>query len=274
MNGGDPIPDGWTSGTREANGLDLHFLRTGGAKPPVVALHGLAASGACWTPVARELQDEFDVVMPDARGHGRSGAPARGYGYPDHADDVVGLVEGLGLAAPVLLGHSMGGLTAALAAARPGPAVRGVVLADPTFLSPERQREVYASGVIEQHRRLLAADPDESRADARRRHPRRPAALSDLLVEARLRTRPEAFEVLAPPNPDFRGLVRAIRAPVLLVIGGDGVVSPDTARELAALHPRLAWELVPDVGHGLPHDAPERLAALVRAFARSLGGAR
>jgi pimeloyl-ACP methyl ester carboxylesterase len=109
--------------------------------------------------------------MPDARGHGKSSAPLHGYLYRDHASDVIGLIEALGLAAPVLLGHSMGGMTAAVVASEVGTAIRGVVLADPTFLSPERQREVHASDVIEQHRRLLGLNKAEVLAQARLRHP-------------------------------------------------------------------------------------------------------
>jgi len=69
----------WIRGICETNGISLHYLRTRGAKPPVVLLHGLMGNGACWTPLARALEDEFDVVMPDARGHGGSTAPHHGY---------------------------------------------------------------------------------------------------------------------------------------------------------------------------------------------------
>lgn len=113
-----------------ANGVHLHYVRTGGAKPPVVLLHGLMGSGACWTPLARGLQGDFDVVMPDARGHGRSSAPHHGYRYDDHANDVEGLIHGLDLDRPVVLGHSMGGMTAAVVASRGAANIRGLVLLD------------------------------------------------------------------------------------------------------------------------------------------------
>src|SRR5579863_5440180 len=145
-------------GVCEANGINIHYLRTGGSKPPLVLLHGLTGSGACWTPLARALEGEYDVVMPDARGHGNSSAPLDGYRYEDYAGDVVGLIQGLGLTAPILLGHSMGGMTAALLASQRARAIRGVILADPTFLSPQRQREVHESGAVEHHRRLLSLD--------------------------------------------------------------------------------------------------------------------
>lgn len=259
----------WIRGICEANGINIHYLRTGGDKPPLIALHGLTGSGACWRPLARALEADYDVVMPDARGHGKSSAPLRGYLYRDHASDVVGLIEALGLTASVLLGHSMGGMTAAVVASQVGTAIRGVILADPTFLSPQRQREVHESDVVEQHRRLLNLDKGEVLAQARLRHPHRSSELLELITDARLQTQINAFDVLTPPNPDYRDLVSAIAVPVLLVIGDDGVVSLDTARELQKLNQRVRCERIPDAGHGLPYDQPNRFAAAVRSFLRS-----
>src|ERR1700679_1396934 len=140
----------WISGVCKANGINIHYLRTGGSKPPLVLLHGLTGSGACWIPLARVLEDQYDVVMPDARGHGNSSTPLNGYRYEDHAGDILGLIQALGLDAPALLGHSMGGMTAAVVGSQIASALRAVILADPTFLSTERQREVHESDVVEQ----------------------------------------------------------------------------------------------------------------------------
>lgn len=255
-----------------ANGIDIAYHRTGGAKPPVVLLHGLTGSGACWTPLARALESEFDVVMPDARGHGRSGTPEHGYTYDDLASDVIELVRALALPTPIVLGHSMGGMTAAVVATRVGSMLRGVVLADPTFLSPERQREVYESDVAEQHRRLLGQDEDEVLAKLKGRHPRRTPEILELIARARRETRMNAFGVLTPPNPDFRELVRAIDVPILLVISDGGVVSLETARELQEIDARLQVEMVRDAGHALQYDQPERFVAAVAPFLRSVAG--
>lgn len=260
----------WMSGVCKANGINIHYLRTGGRKPPLVLLHGLTASGACWTPLARALAGEYDVVMPDARGHGNSSTPVLGYRYEDHASDVAGVIQALGLAAPVLLGHSMGGMTAAMVASQMAMAIRGVIFAEPTFLSSQRQREVYESDVVEQHRRLLSLNKDEVLAQLRVRHPHRSSELIALLAEARLQTRIDAFDVLTPPNPEYRELVRTICVPILLVIGDSGVVSLETARELENLNPCLRIEQIQDAGHGLPYDQPNRFAEVVRSFLQSV----
>jgi N-formylmaleamate deformylase len=260
----------WTRGVCETNGVELHYLRTGGGGPPVVLLHGLMGSGACWSPVARALEAEHDVVMPDARGHGGSSAPHHGYRYDDLASDVVGLLRGLELASPVLVGHSMGGMTAALVASRATGLLRGLVLVDPTFLGLERQREVRGSDVAEQHRRALGMSKSELVAQARERHPHRSPEILELQAAARLETCVAAFEVLTPPNPDYREVVSAIDVPSLLVIGDSPVVTLETASELRSLNRCVQIAQVERAGHGLPFDRPERLAELVASFVRSL----
>lgn len=263
----------WMAGVCEAGGANIHYVRTGRARPPLILLHGLTGNGACWSPLARSLEGEFDVVMPDARGHGKSSAPLHGYRYEDHASDVLGLIRGLGFANPILLGHSMGGMTAAVVASQIGDAIRGVVLADPTFLSPQRQREVCDSDVAEQHRRLLSLNKDEALAAARSRHPHRSSEILELLAEARLQTRMSAFDVLTPPNPEYHQLVSRICVPILLVIGDAPVVSLETARELQRLNPRVRVEQIQGAGHGVPYDQPERFEAVVRSFLRSVATA-
>jgi len=260
----------WSDGTCETNGVRIHYLRTGGDKPPVVLLHGLIGNGASWTLLARALEGEFDVVMPDARGHGGSSAPDHGYRYDDHANDVVGLIRGLELARPVLLGHSMGGMTAAVVATRGGGLLRGLVLIDPTFLTPERQREVHDSDVADQHRRILGLSRAELVAEIGARHPRRSSEIVELLAEARQNTRLPAFAVLAPPNPAYRDVVSAIDVPSLLVIGDSPVVTLEMATELRARNPRIRIDQILDAGHGLPFDQPERLGEVVAAFLRDL----
>src|SRR3546814_18836251 len=105
---------------------------------------------------------------------------------------------------PILLGHSVGGMTAAVVAGKAAKATRGVVLVDPTCLSPQRQRDVCDSDVAEQHRRLLGQDEGHVSAQLRLRHARRSPEIIELLARARLQTRISAFDVLVPPNPEYR----------------------------------------------------------------------
>ena len=262
---------GWSTGNCATNGINIAYTRTGASKPPVLLLHGLTANGACWAALAHAMQADYDVIMPDARGHGKSSVPDYGYRYEDHANDVVGLLEALRLSHPILIGHSMGGLVAAVLASRYPGLLRCLILADPTFLSPKVQRAVRDSDGTDQHRRYLTMSLDDVVAEARSRHPDRSLDTIELIARARLQTSLAAFDVLTPPNPDYLQVVRAIEVPSLLVIGGSaGVVSPEVAAGLQRLNPRLQVEQIPEAGHGLPYDRPKRFAVVVKSFLRSM----
>src|SRR5690349_13885858 len=69
---GPQPPAGWTDGYVVANGIRIHYWRTGGNKPALVMAHGSSDDALCWTNLAREFQDRYDIVMFDARGHGLS----------------------------------------------------------------------------------------------------------------------------------------------------------------------------------------------------------
>jgi pimeloyl-ACP methyl ester carboxylesterase len=262
---------GWKTGICKANGIDVHYLRTGGDKPPVVLLHGLMLNGACWTPLARALEKDYDVIMPDARGHGNSSAPDHGYSYDNLAADVMGLIDTLGLSTPVLLGHSMGGMTAAVVASRNPKRLLGLILADPAFLTPQRQREIHESDIADQHRRILGRPKEDLLAEMHGRNNRRSREVIELFTQARFQTCIHAFEILTPPNPNYMQLINTLDIPSLLVIGDVGsVVSLDVAKELAGLNQYLKIVQIPEAGHGLPYDQPEHFSAVVQSFLRSV----
>ncbi|MBO9731452.1 MAG: alpha/beta hydrolase [Chitinophaga sp.] len=256
----------WERAYCETNGIRLHYTRTGGNKPPLILLHGLMTNGLCWSHIARVLETDYDVIMPDARGHGLSGKPGHGYQYEDHASDIIGFISALQLPAPVLLGHSMGGMTAAVVASRIPAALCSVILADPTFLSPAVQQEVYESDVAAQHQKILGQSLEELIAAARIRHPKRSPEITETYANARLQTSMAAFDVLRPPNPDYRELIRRIDIPTLLLFGDKGVVQVDMAEELQQLNPRLQAGLIRDAGHSLHMDQPEEFIMMMKTF--------
>ena len=92
------LPNGWTSGDVKANGITLHYYRTGnGSLPPMVLSHGYTDNGLCWMDLALAMEKKYDVIMYDLRGHGLSDAPATGYDINDNVSDIVGLIHALKL---------------------------------------------------------------------------------------------------------------------------------------------------------------------------------
>ena len=93
------------------------FCESVGSGPPLVILHGLFGSSGNWRGIARELGACHSVYSVDLRNHGAS-PWADSMDYLEMADDVVQLIERLGLDRPSVLGHSMGGKTAMALALR------------------------------------------------------------------------------------------------------------------------------------------------------------
>ena len=256
----------WLSAFCTANGIQIHYTRTGGSKPPLILLHGLNANGDCWSAQARAFEIEYDVIMPDARGHGKSSAPDFGYSYDDHVNDIIGLIKVLELNAPILIGHSMGGMTAAVAVSNNPKLFSGLVLADPPFISPKVQREVRDSDVSDQHRRTLKKSFDDVLSEIKIRHPQRSVELLEQCARAQLQTSIYAFDVLTPPYPDYKQLISKLEVPSLIVLGDAGVVSMSLAEELRKLNPVLQIEKIDNAGHGLHYDQPERFSNVVKSF--------
>jgi pimeloyl-ACP methyl ester carboxylesterase len=259
----------WTDGQVTANGIAIHYRRTGGERPPVVLLHGLTDNGACWTDLARVLEADYDLIMPDARGHGRSAVPDSGYSSEDRAADTLGLIDALALNRPVLLGHSMGGLTAAVVAADAPGRIRGAILEDPAFISPEGWASPFLKGWRAQHALALAWSDAELIASGRADHPTWPEAVFPVWAQAKRETSLQAFDWFDNPPSNVPAIVTRIGVPTLLVTGEPAlgaVVSAALAEELAARNPLLRVAHVPAAGHSIRYEQPERYTALVRAF--------
>ncbi len=128
-------PSSWKEGYVIANGIRIHYWRTGGDKPPLIMAHGSSDDGLCWTSIAQELTDRFDVILPDARGHGLSDPPSQSEQADVQVEDLAAFIQALKLEKPILLGHSMGSSSAAWFAARYPHVPQAVVLVDPRLVS-------------------------------------------------------------------------------------------------------------------------------------------
>ncbi|MGW4401172.1 alpha/beta fold hydrolase [Amycolatopsis nivea] len=121
--------------------VELAFDRfSGGAAPfSFVLVHGWARSRSDWAPILDGLRGLAPVVAVDLRGHGES-RPGEGMRLPEVAADVRAVIERLGLARVVLVGHSAGSEAAAFLARREPELVAGLVVVDPAFGLPDDDR--------------------------------------------------------------------------------------------------------------------------------------
>lgn len=90
------------------NGNQLHYQQFGEG-PPLVMVHGITGNLAIWhLEIVPALMQEYRMTTYDLRGHGYSDVPPTGYTTADHAGDLKGLLEALGIEKAHIMGHSFG----------------------------------------------------------------------------------------------------------------------------------------------------------------------
>lgn len=247
----------------------LHY-RDAGRGAPLLLLHGLGSSGQIWDGIIPELARSHRVVAPDLRGHGASAKPRGGYSVRLLADDVVALLDHLGVEAAAVCGLSMGGTIAQTLAVEHPARVRALVLEDtwgyPTAafatalgarIQAIREHGLahYAETAIPQvfSERFRAANPralDEYRA--------RNAQLDPEAIQSVMRGL-IAF--------DLRGRLATIRVPTLVVLGSEDRLTPRAHAEyLCRVIPGSRLEIVDGAGH-IPHlEAPDVFTRLLLGF--------
>src|SRR3989442_290001 len=112
------LPAHWSQGDVFANSIRHHYYRTGGNKPALLLLHGFNEYGLTWLRVAKELEQDYDIIMVDARGHGRSDGIASGFSNSLLVEDAAGVIGALNLGRPRVIGLSQWGSTVLTVAAK------------------------------------------------------------------------------------------------------------------------------------------------------------
>ena len=128
----------------KANGIQINYELSGKEKAPVVALsHSLACSLAMWGPQMETLEPHFRVLRYDTRGHGDSEASPGPYTLDMLAEDVVGLLDALGIKKVHWVGLSMGGMIGQCLALNHGNRLESLALCDTSSVIPEEAQPVW-----------------------------------------------------------------------------------------------------------------------------------
>ncbi|WBO83901.1 alpha/beta fold hydrolase [Hymenobacter yonginensis] len=232
-----------------------------------VYLHYWAGSGGAFQDVAERLTPEYAVLAPDLGGFGAALAPAGGYTVDAYADEVATFVAAQGLQRYVLVGHSMGGKIALALAARQPAGLRGVALLSPSPPTPEPMTDADRKASLQAWGKRTEAKKTLRHITAR---PLTAAAEEHILAD-NLRTSKAAWEawLLHGSRENLAGRMCEVRVPCTILAGDqDAVMSPSVhgLETLPLLPEGTPLEIVSGAGHLLPYEAPEEVAALLRAF--------
>ena len=269
----------WPAFDVVANGIRINCYRTGGRsggrsggnKPPLVLSHGFSDNGMCWPILARALEQDYDVIMYDARGHGLSDAPDEGYTYKDHAADLVGLIQALGLEKPAALGHSMGASTVAAAAAMYPGVIGRAILEDPPWREPIESEdrgnmvEEWRARIVERKRMSREAVMDQCREE----HPTWDEPVLGPWAEANRQLSLKVFSDLGGLSGPWQETAAQISCPTLLITADPdqgGIVTPEVAAEAAELNDQVKIVHIEGAGHSIRREAFEPYVQAVREF--------
>lgn len=259
----------WASQTLKTNGITLHYQRTGGDKPPVVLCHGFSDCHVAWTRTAQALEDAFDLILVDARGHGYSDKPETGYGATDHAADIAGLIESLGLGRPALIGHSMGGRTVAQLAADYPQLARRIVLEDPPWrdaTTAPGERTLNIQQLIAKYQSMTREQIVEF---GRENNPTWDDEELWLWSKGKTLVSPHVAQGTASLAESWREVAARIGCPTLLVTANPargGIVTPEVAAELTESHPNIRVACLDGAGHNVRRDQFAAYVAAVGPF--------
>jgi N-formylmaleamate deformylase len=244
----------WADDFVFANSIKIHYYRTGGDKPQVVVNHGVGDDGLCWTHVVRELERDYDVIMTDARGHGKSDSGKGDYSTRSRVSDLIGLMETLKLDRPVVGGHSMGGDTSLHLAAEHPELTRALFVEDPPIILPG---EKFGRGkqtmdpkalvkAMARFMRVIKLLPKFiSRPLARKLNPTYPDDEILPWVDSKKMLSNDLLKSMQTMQIDLLDpfeLIRRIDLPVLFFIGDkekNSIVSKETAQEAARVNKRV-----------------------------------
>lgn len=267
----------WASDFVLANGINIHYLRTGhGEKPPVVLCHGSSDNGLCWTPVARALERDYDVFMVDARGHGLTDAPEDGHITECRADDVAAFIQALNLDKPAVLGHSMGASTAAAVAAKFPDLVGKILLEDPAWREEGSQRpqmtaEERQPWVAGRREEILKTKQLSRKALAEKCREQCPHWSEEEIGPWAISKQQHSPNVISgkagKPRP-WIDIAKAIQAPTILITGNNekgAIVTPEIAAKANEVNTLIEVANI-DAEHSIRREAFDAYMAVVKAF--------
>jgi len=257
--------------------IDDHYAHSIclGSGPPVILIHGMAASLCDWNSLAPVLADNgFAAYALDLLGHGESAKPddPRLYHIESIYRHFTDWLETLNLdTPPVLVGHSLGGYLSLLHAIRKPNAVRGLVLINPYFESPQ----------LSPFSRLARCCPNLGEKAIR--------VMPEWLVHAAIGWNPDAAAYYSPETrrqiaadykrasphfvyitrdmPDLTTRLLEVKAPVLVIWGErDQTLNPASFPRLVQILPKAAGYPVSATGHQPHISKPDLVARLTLEF--------
>lgn len=254
--------------TANVNGIQLVY-KIYGSGAPVLFIHGFPLSGALWQHVVEPLQNDYELIIPDLRGMGRSQASDEA-GMATYADDLATLLDAITESRPVVVvGLSMGGYISFEFFRRHRDRVRAMVLVDTRCEAdtPQKARDreamaerVKSDGAAVVAETMMGALFGPNASDELRQTWQKIISSTDPRgVTAAL--------VAMAERPDSTATLAEIDVPALVIVGEhDALTPPDDSRTMHAGVTGSRLNIIPRAGHMSPVEQPAAFNRALRDF--------
>jgi len=251
------------------------YLRAG-AGSPLILVHGVGMNAAFWRPQIEAFAASHDVIALDMLGHGGSPLPPDPARLEDYSDQLLALMDALGLESAALVGHSMGALVVLDFALRHPGRTRRVAALNAVYSRSSSQR----AAVRERVARLEGGEGGAGNAATLARWFGEPipqplretvawvdTALSSVNPVGYART----YRLFAEADEAFAGRLPSLSAPALFLTGElDPNSTPDMSRAMAAQAAQGSAQsravVLPGERHMMSLASPERVNAVLQDF--------
>ncbi len=268
----------WKEDTITVNGAEIHYVRSLGGqdsgKPVLVLQHGFSDNGLCWNPVAQELAGDYDILMPDARGHGLSARVQRDDSF-DMVSDLAEVMRGLGIGQAVVGGHSMGAGIASQLGARYPELVRALVLEDPPWFQlpsgapPQPRGSMENSPLGKWMLSLQDKTFEQVLAECRAEHPTWPDAYATAWCQGKKQLDLNFLSTENRSMGPWEEAVQGISCPTLMFTADPalgGIVTPELAARIGQMNHNFRVVDIPGVGHHVRFANHSAYMSALRAF--------
>lgn len=253
------------------NGIQMNFASDGEQSAPAVILHHpLACDLGFWDATVRALAADYRVVRFDARGHGQSDAPAGPYDFATLADDVIALMDHLGIGVAQFVGLSMGGMVGQMLGLAHPDRFSSLTIASAGPRTPEPMRAAWLARITAVQDGGMASQIDGSiprwlTAATRSERPDLVARCTASIA----RTKVAGYAGWCAAIAQFDALDRlgAITLPVAVIAGSDDQAVPFAAVEaMVRALPNATLSVIPDAAHFSVLEAPDAFHAALLPF--------
>ena len=260
--------------SREGGDGSTRYIRQGRGDT-VILIHGVGMCRVVWAPQIAALASDYDVIAYDMLGHGGSSLPPADARLSDYADQLLGLMDGLGVRRAHVIGHSMGALIALEFALAHPDRVFSVAAINAVYCrTPDQRRAVLqraedletsgpgslSDGVIA---RWFGDPVPPELLDASER-------VSGLLASLDPVGYARTYRLFARSDDAHKGRLERLAVPALFMTGGDDPNStPAMSQAMATAAPQGDCQILPGARHMMAITAPEEVNARLHGFMRS-----